>query len=108
MNAIQSLLTAMRQKEPLSLEFKDIVQGITSIVYAVIQTSNKTFESREAESVAKAGHGILDQLYESNGNLERLGAQMIEMPDSKTTKQRLASSSYEIAKDVKALINLLG
>ncbi|KAI8911117.1 hypothetical protein EDD86DRAFT_204432, partial [Gorgonomyces haynaldii] len=105
--AIQSLLFAMRQTTPFGPEFKDIVNDIIRIVDLVIDTSSDTFDLPSAARLKKQGNDILDQLAGANTRLDELGEAMIQSPANKSTKQKLASSSYEIAKYVKELISLV-
>ena len=105
--AIQTLLFAMRQTTPFGSEFKDTVNEIIRIVDVVNLTARATFDNTSTSPVKSKGEQILDQLIENNLKLDELGNAMIANPQSKSTKQKLASSSYEIAKQVKELINLV-
>lgn len=96
--AIQTLLYAMRQSTTFGKEFKDTISGITSIVDNLVSVSRDTLNQPEATTFRNNGESILQELSNSNVKLEELGASMIDSPQSKTLKQRLASSSYEIAK----------
>jgi len=50
---------------------------------------------------------ILLDLTNSNSKLDELGQKMISQPQSKSTKQQIASASYDIANYVKNLISNL-
>jgi hypothetical protein len=54
------------------------------------------------------GEAILDDLLSVNSKLEGLGEAIVDTPTSKSNKQKLASSSYEIAKFIKEIIGLIG
>lgn len=95
--AIQVLLGSMRNSTTFGPEFKDIIRGITVIVSEVIQVSEGTLKSRKSE-YRERGELILKELGSSNKKLEELGVSMIEQPQNKSIKQKLAASSYEIAK----------
>ncbi|KAJ3190530.1 component of the polarisome [Irineochytrium annulatum] len=106
--AIQTLLYAMRnQTGAFGQEFKDTVSGITSIVENLVAVSRRTLSTPSASAFKQRGEKILEDLSAANLNLEQLGVSMVNSPQSKTLKQRLASSSYEIAKYVKELIGLI-
>jgi hypothetical protein len=96
--AIQTLLYAMRQSSSFGEDFKETISGITSIVDNLVSVSRETLNSPVADSFRQQGEAILKELSSSNIKLEELGNNMINSPQSKTLKQRLATSSYEIAK----------
>ncbi|KAI9094657.1 hypothetical protein DFS34DRAFT_582702 [Phlyctochytrium arcticum] len=105
--AIQTLLYAMRQSTTFGQDFKDTVSGITSIVDNLVTVSRRTLSKPSATEFRNKGELILQDLGNANLKLEELGVSMVNSPGSKTLKQRLASSSYEIAKYVKELISLI-
>ncbi|KAJ3044724.1 component of the polarisome [Rhizophlyctis rosea] len=105
--AIQSLLYAMRQSTTFGQEFKDTVSGITTIVDNLVTVSRRTLSKPSASDFRTRGELILQDLAAANQKLEELGESMVSSPQSKSLKQRLASSSYEIAKYVKELISLI-
>jgi hypothetical protein len=88
----------MRQKQTFGKEFSETVTGITSVVENVVVKSHKTLLTNEGLEFRKRGTEILKDLSQSNSTLENLGESMISSSSSKSTKQKLASSSYEIAK----------
>ncbi|TPX34756.1 hypothetical protein SmJEL517_g02757 [Synchytrium microbalum] len=99
--AIQSLLFAMRQNTPVGHEFKDTVGNITKIVDNLIKVSRRTLSSPSALSkptFASSGDRLLQQLSSANLQFGNLGDSMVNSPQSKTLKQQVAASSYEIAK----------
>ncbi|KAJ3094223.1 component of the polarisome [Phlyctochytrium planicorne] len=107
--AIQTLLYAMRnQTGAFGEDFKATVSGITGIVENLIGVSKRTLATPSATPFREKGEKILEDLASANITLEQLGISMLNSPQSKTLKQRLASSSYEIAKYVKELISLIG
>lgn len=105
--AIQSLLVAMKQNTPVGQEFDDTVRSITDIVYNLVKVSTHTLSKPSAARFRADGEAILKDLSKANIDLEDLGISMLNSPQSKTLKQKLASSSYEIAKFVKELISLI-
>jgi hypothetical protein len=106
--AIQGLLHAMKQSTSFGQEFTDTVNGITSIVENLVKVATQTLSKPSAAQFRDRGLAILQDLSSANVRLEELGVSMVNSPQSKTLKQRLASSSYEIAKYVKELISLIG
>ncbi|KAJ3213298.1 component of the polarisome, partial [Clydaea vesicula] len=96
--AIQNLLSQMRQSTTFGQEFKDTVSGITSIVDHLVIIAHKTLSKPEGNAYRQKGEIILEDLSNANVTLQNLGVNMISSPQSKTLKQKLASSSYEIAK----------
>ncbi|KAJ8323227.1 hypothetical protein, variant [Batrachochytrium dendrobatidis JEL423] len=105
--AIQSLLNAMRQSSSFGQGFKDTVGGITSIVDNLVDVSRDTLNRPPGAAYRANGGEILKELAAANIRLDELGTSMINSPQSKALKQKLASSSYEIAKFVKELISLI-
>lgn len=102
--SIQSLLNAMRQPGPYGRDFLAIVGDISDVVNAVITESKGTLANTEFGD--KAGVILVD-LVKVLKQLEGLGQEMVNVSPSKSLKQKMASSSYEIAKYVKELLNVL-
>lgn len=88
----------MRQSTSFGQDFKDNISGITSIVENLVGVSRQTLSKPSATDFRTRGEMILQDLASANDKLEELGESMMNSPQSKTLKQRLASSSYEIAK----------
>ena len=88
----------MRQSTSFGQDFKDTVSGITTIVDNLVTVSRRTLAKPSASDFRTRGELILQDLAQANDKLEELGESMVNSPQSKTLKQRLASSSYEIAK----------
>ncbi|KAJ1569813.1 component of the polarisome [Nowakowskiella sp. JEL0078] len=117
--AIQSLLLAMRtpvsQSSSLSQvqqdnDFRENVKGITVIVENLVTVSFDTLHNQAtAKDIRDKGEIILKKLEEANSNLIELGKslEIVQGGQTKTVKQKLASSSYDIAKYVKELISLI-
>jgi len=105
--SIQSLLYNLRESNSFDDEFLDIVNGITSIVDNIINESHDTLDSLSASDYKPDIENILLDLTNSNSKLDELGQKMISSPQSKSTKQQIASASYDIANFVKNLINNL-
>ncbi|KAJ3015900.1 component of the polarisome [Thoreauomyces humboldtii] len=114
--AIQSLLYAMRAPPPNASDpsqpsspppFTSTVSGITRIVDNLVVVARDTLHRPSGQEFRSRGEMILEDLSTANKRLEHLGEQMVQQPNSKTGKQKLASSSYEIAKYVKELISLI-
>jgi hypothetical protein len=81
-----------------------ILDDITRLVNGVNAKSSNTFNLPSASRVRTEGMKILADLAISNSRLEDLGTCN---SSEKNIKQKIASSSYEIAKFVKALIHLV-
>jgi hypothetical protein len=105
--SIQSLLYNLRESNSFDNEFLDIVSGITSIVDDIINESHDTLDNLSASDYKPDIENILLDLTNSNSKLDELGQKMISSPQSKSTKQQIASASYDIANYVKNLINNL-
>jgi len=95
--SIQSLLGAMRSSQIHGEEFKQTIQSIIRIVDLVIQSSKGTL-SHVGGNIGERGDSILSDLGTSQGNLGGLGDAMVNDPQNKSIKQKLAACSYEIAK----------
>eukprot|EP00842_Homolaphlyctis_polyrhiza_P004569 jgi/Hompol1/5112/HPOL_004157-RA len=97
--AIHSLLQIMRQTSTFDQGFLDIVHRITGIVDRLVQVSRQTMMAHPTgSSIQASGEPILQQLSQASTTMNELGNSMINAPPSNTMKQKLASSSYEIAK----------
>jgi hypothetical protein len=99
--AIQALLQSMRQSTSFGSEFTETIASITEIVDMVLSTSGATVSKPFCAGFRGRAEGILDELAGANEALVGLGKTLVEMPGSKSLKQKVASSSYEIAKFVK-------
>ncbi|KAJ1547198.1 hypothetical protein HK405_006475, partial [Cladochytrium tenue] len=97
----------MKQNAPIGQEFDDTVRTITDIVFNLVKVSTNTLNKPSAAQFRGRGEAILQDLSSANVRLEDLGVSMLSSPQSKSLKQKLASSSYEIAKYVKELISLI-
>nr|KAJ3421743.1 component of the polarisome [Polyrhizophydium stewartii] len=105
--AIQSLLLAMRQSSSFGQDFIDTVGTITRIVDNLVRVSRVTLGKPQAAAFRDSSEPILQELSVANVRLNELGEAMVASPQSKTLKQKIASSSYDIAKFVKELISLI-
>ncbi|KAI9345317.1 hypothetical protein BDR26DRAFT_856730 [Obelidium mucronatum] len=105
--AIQSLLNSMRQNQTFGPEFTATVSQITTIVTSICQVSAASMAKPSAAAVRNRGNEILIDLKDSSSKIGELGNALVASPTSKALKQRIASSSYEIAKFVKELISLI-
>ncbi|KAJ3074588.1 Peroxisome biosynthesis protein pex1 [Podochytrium sp. JEL0797] len=105
--AIQSLLGLMRQSQTFGPEFTSTVTQIINIVSSICQVSAATMSKPSAAGVRSRGTEILLDLKDANSKIGELGNALVASPSSKALKQRIASSSYEIAKFVKELISLI-
>ena len=95
----------MRQSTSFGQDFTDTVNRISNIVENLVKVSRRTLSKNS--SIRDRGENILNDLSSANIKLEELGISMVNSPPSKSLKQKLASSSYEIAKYVKELISLI-
>ncbi|KAI8848661.1 hypothetical protein BC829DRAFT_443611 [Chytridium lagenaria] len=105
--SIQTLLHSMRQSAN-GKEFQDIIIGITRTVNEVIMESDRSIMDVASPDLRDRIKPVLDDLSAANQKLNDLGYAIVEQPQSKTLKQRIASSSYDIAKFVKELISIIG
>jgi len=95
--SIQSLLYNLRESTSFDNDFLDNVNNITSIVDEIINESHDTLDSLNANEYKPDIENILLDLTNSNSKLDELGQKMISQPQSKSTKQQIASASYDIA-----------
>ena len=102
--SIQDLLNAMRQPGPYDKSFLEIVKEITIVVEAVVRESKTALSGTDVSNSAGV---ILGDLTSVSSQLSNFGREMVETAPTKNLKQKMASSSYEIAKFVKELLNLL-
>ena len=102
--SIQTLLNAMRQPGPYGNDFLGVVQEINDVVDSVVKHSKSVLSKTGLISSAAI---VLNDLTLVSDQLDTLGRDMVRETPSKSLKQKMASSSYEIAKYVKELLNLL-
>lgn len=106
-HSIQSLLAAMRSSN-FNAQFLTIVQQITTTVTDLAKECQESFDHVPSLRHFKSqGDPILLQLNQCNAKLNELGNQIVDNPDSKLNRQKLASASYEVAKFTKELVCLL-
>ncbi|KAJ3222037.1 component of the polarisome [Clydaea vesicula] len=111
--AIQSLLLSMRKSQKFTKDFLTTVDGITSIVDEIVITSRKSLKATQAfnDDVKQQGEEIILDLKNSSQDLKYTGEDIVQESldggQCKSLKQKMASCSYEIAKFVKELVNLI-
>jgi hypothetical protein len=90
----------MRKSTEFGADFQAIVDGITNVVYDIVDVSRRTMETTNklGKEVKNEGELVIQDLEVSSKNLEDLGMSMIQAP-SKGLKQNMASCSYEIGMD---------
>lgn len=104
--SIQTLLNSMRQPGPYGDDFMEIIRGIMDVVDHVIDNCRTSM--MENSNNPQIGQ-VFEELYTASRQLESFGSEMVG-PDgqsNKQLKQKMASSSYEIAKFVKELLTFL-
>jgi hypothetical protein len=94
----------MRQPGPYGKEFMEIVNSIATIVDAVAQESAANLAGSHIETPSKP---IIIQLSTVKDEMKSIGKEMVMEAPTKSLKQKMASCSYEIARHVKELLNLL-
>lgn len=104
---IQSLLTAMRSSN-FNAQFLNIVQQITTTVTDLSKECQLSFDHVQMLREYEGQVGVIfNHLNQCNAKLNDLGNQIVNDPDSKLNRQKLASASYEVAKFTKELVCLL-
>ncbi|KAJ3055625.1 component of the polarisome [Rhizophlyctis rosea] len=110
-SAIQQLLQSMRQQTESGTHYKKTIDSISNTVDEIVLRSRQTLGPGGAagvvEDTRKQGAVILEVLEGARSKLDELAAGIVETPGSKVLKQRIANSSYEVAKHVKELLSLL-
>ncbi|KAJ3044235.1 component of the polarisome [Rhizophlyctis rosea] len=110
-SAIQQLLQSMRQQTESGTHYKKTIDSISNTVDEIVLRSRQTLGPGGAAGVGddtrKQGAVILEVLEGARGKLDELASGIVETPGSKVLKQRIANSSYEVAKHVKELLSLL-
>lgn len=92
----------MRQSTSYGQDFKDTVAGITNIVDELVTATQSAFGQPSASHLRVQGEEILRSLRSSNEKLQELGESIVNIPQAqaKGVKQKLASASYDVAKQV--------
>ncbi|KAJ3334433.1 hypothetical protein HDU93_007942 [Gonapodya sp. JEL0774] len=90
-------------KSFLEQKTDDIVIAIQDLLQQMRQTSNYGPELRS--SITEISD-IVEDLILSNRKLTELGNSVVEAQQSKSIKQKVAAASYEVAKDVKSLVEI--
>ncbi|KAI9031664.1 hypothetical protein CLU79DRAFT_842267 [Phycomyces nitens] len=109
--AIQSLLSALRLPPHQSGQVRSIISSIVDIVTLVVVRSQNTIESAHGRPYRHRGEHVLSNLTECNETLVRIrdrffGQTNHPSPATATAKRDLAKESYEIAKYTKELISI--
>lgn len=94
----------MRQTTLDNSVFNSTITNITAIVKLVTQTSSSSLISTP---FFESSQPIIVDLERTGDEISKFGGMLAATPESKTMKQKLATSSYGIAKHVKDLISLL-
>jgi hypothetical protein len=96
----------MRQSTSYGQDFRDTVGGITNIVDELVDTTQSAFLQPSAFHLRVQGEEILRSLRTSNEKLHELGESIVNTPQTqaKSVKQKLASASYEVAKQVRQAV----
>ena len=101
-SAIQQLLQSMRQQTESGTHYKKTIDSISNTVDEIVLRSRQTLGPGGAagvvEDTRKQGAVILEVLEGARSKLDELAAGIVETPGSKVLKQRIANSSYEVAK----------
>ena len=94
----------MRQPGPYGDNFTHLVSDIRQSVEEVIQESrNATVDSQLKQKMSVT----LNELTGVNNQILELSKDMVSSNPTKILKQKMASSTYEVARHVKDLLNLL-
>ncbi len=99
--AIQGLLAAMKYPSTQPETFDQCVGNINNIVRKLADRCRTTLSTPAALNFKTRGELILQDLIMSNDQLKELGLNIRQQPESKALKQKVASSSYEIAKVIR-------
>ncbi|KAJ3300620.1 Serine/threonine-protein kinase smu1 [Borealophlyctis nickersoniae] len=101
-SAIQRLLQSMRQQTESGAHYKETIDSISNTVDEIVARSSRTLSAGAGvgvkEDFARKGEVVLEILQEAKRKLDDLAVGIVETPGSKMLKQRIANSSYEVAK----------
>ena len=104
---IQDLLQSMRSTSCSGPELKRFISEITDHIGVVVKESDQTFSQHGSSSLVSTATNLLDLLSRAKDTLQQLGDDIMDQPGNKALKQKIANTSYEIAKHVKELLGLL-
>jgi hypothetical protein len=105
--AIQDLLQAMRSPVASGGDLKKLMKQIMDSIDSVSLQSRSTFDRHGSQPLTSNANSFVSLLLKSRDTLEDLSFQIFQQPDNKALKQKIATCSYEIAKNVKELLSLL-
>ena len=95
----------MRTPGPVGSSFMSSVNQVTHVVDSVVLVSKEIMLQHDFTKQPAAS--ICHELLIVNNEMNALGSEMMKDVPSKALKQKIASCSYEIARFVKELLNLL-
>jgi hypothetical protein len=97
----------MRSSSTSGHELEKIICVITDHIDVVIFESKGTFSQHGHRDLAEDALNLLSSLSDTKNLLDSLGKKIAHDSSNKSFKQKIANTSYEIAKYAKELLSLL-
>lgn len=101
-SSIQSLLSILKASRLSEPDFDQSLDTITHIVTALVESCEQPLLDAGIDCV-----DLIQSLEDNRDVLQSLGNQLKKESANKSLKQQIASTSYEIAKHIKQLIELI-
>eukprot|EP00842_Homolaphlyctis_polyrhiza_P002047 jgi/Hompol1/2843/HPOL_006188-RA len=107
---IQDLLGAMKDTSATSDELQDLINEIINFVDNIVYETRGTFDVTRSlhPDIREDADNVLVIMAEVRETLLDLCDEVARDPTSKSVKQKVASTSYAIAKRAKELLTILG
>jgi F420-0:gamma-glutamyl ligase len=97
----------MRSSSTSGHELEKFIHVITDHIDVVIFESKGTFNQHGQRDLAEEALDLLSSLSDTKNVLDSLGKKIANDSSNKSVKQKIANTSYEIAKYAKDLLSLL-
>ena len=97
----------MRSSTTSGHELANFMRNITDHINAVAMESKDSFGTHGHRDLAEQALEIVLSLSASGKSMDSLSSMIVDDPSNKSIKQKIANTSYEIAKHAKDLLGLL-
>jgi hypothetical protein len=106
-HTIQDLLQTMRSPSSSGPELKHFIRKVIDRIDAVVDESQLTFSKHGDDELVMDANDLIDALSTARSTMDGLVEDIMAESSNKSIKQKIANTSYEIAKTVKELLGLL-
>jgi ABC-type transporter Mla subunit MlaD len=106
-HTIQDLLQTMRSASSSGPELKHFIRKVNDRIDAVVEESRLTFSKHGDSELVMDANDLSDTLSRARSTMDGLVEDIMADSSNKSVKQKIANTSYDIAKTVKEHQGLL-